>query len=407
MWLSRVTSELHAVPPMAYWISALAATAIISAVLASSFQQSLSEMRLNSTLSREFSLRENYESEIRDLKFQLGEMRRRLDEGASGLKAPARKQQVQLLRQFQEIEALVTLAEQSNLVLSSSPPSPKRKPLQREAYTSHSNQLSFASQKSGAPLDILKTLSGGEQSNILQPPAPHKDFYAKQAQSELLLTAYTQAALDDIKRANTLIRKAGVTPPALVTQSSSAGGIYQDIGSADFDSSMITARWVIEQRIELSTKVNALPFARPLSSFNISSPYGARTDPFLGKPAIHTGLDFKAPRGTAVKATGTGIVSLSRYNRGYGLSVEIMHDDGLVTRYAHMHRLLVSEGQRISIGDIIGTVGNTGRSTGPHLHYEVRLNGKPVNPMRFIRTGDRLAAIFNPEKPTKIALNLP
>lgn len=406
MWLSRITSALRGIPPMAYWVSGLAATAVVSAVLASSFQQSLSEMRLNSTLSRELALRENYESEIRDLKFQLGEMRGRLDQDTSGLSAPARKQQAQLLRQFQEIEALVTLAEQSNLVLSAIPPSPKRKPQQREVSAAHTNKLSFAPQKNSAPLDILNTLSG-KQYTAPQPAAPHKDFYAKQAQGQFLLTAYTQAAMDDIKRANTLLKKAGVAQPVFVTPSSSAGGIYQDIGSADLDSSMIAARRIIEQRIELNTKVDALPFGRPLSSFNISSAYGARTDPFLGKPAIHTGLDFKAPRGTSVRATGTGIVSLSRYNGGYGLSVEIVHDNGLVTRYAHMHKLLVSEGQRINMGDIIGTVGNTGRSTGPHLHYEVRLNGKPVNPMRFIRTGDRLAAIFKPKKQTKIALNLP
>ena len=407
MWLARITSELRAIPPMTYWISGLAATAVVSAILASSFQQSLSKIRLNSTLSRELALRENYETEIRDLKFQLSEMRGRLDQDTSGLNAPARRQQALLLRQFQEIEALVTLAEQSNLVLTAIPPSPKRKPLQKQASTTtHTNKLSFASQKSGAPLDILKTLSG-KQSTAPQPAAPHKDFYAKRAQGQLLLTAYTQAAMDDIKRANTLLKKAGVAQPVFVTPNSSAGGIYQDIESADLDSSMVAARRIIEQRIELNIKVDALPFGRPLSSFSISSTYGARTDPFLGKPAIHTGLDFKAPRGTSVKATGTGIVSLSRYNGGYGLSVEIVHDNGLVTRYAHMHKLLVSEGQRINIGDIIGTVGNTGRSTGPHLHYEVRLNGKPVNPMRFIQTGDRLAAIFKPKKQTKIALNLP
>ncbi|QUS54168.1 M23 family metallopeptidase [Pseudovibrio brasiliensis] len=407
MWLSRITSELRSIPPVAYWISGLAATAVVSAVLASSFQQSLSEIRLNSTLSREIALRENYESEIRDLKFQLGELRGRMDQDASGLSAPARKQQELLLRQFREIEALVTLAEQSNLVLSAIPPSPKRKPLKSTTTAAPTASLSYAPQQnSSAPLDILGTLSGKKNSTE-QHAATHKDFYSKQAQGQLLLTAYTQAALDDIKRANTLLKKAGVSQPAFVTPRSSAGGIYQDIGTADLDSSMIAARRIIEQRIELNAKVDALPFGRPLNSFNISSPYGARTDPFLGKPAIHTGLDFKASRGTPVKATGAGIVSLSRYNGGYGLSVEIVHDNGLITRYAHMQKLLVSEGQRVNMGDLVGTVGNTGRSTGPHLHYEVRLNGKPINPMRFIRTGDRLAAIFHPKQQTKVALNLP
>lgn len=405
---AHITSHLRATPPLVYWTSGLILTALVSAILASGFQQALNEMRLSSTLSRERALRENYESEIRDLKLQLGELRGRLDQDTTGLNVANSRQQELLERQLQEIEALMMLAEQSNLHLSAIPPSPKRKPLSRGATTVSTSGLSYATQSvNTAPLDILSTLSG--KLNIAAQPATtaRNPVISKQEQGRLLLIAYTQAALDDVKRTLTLLKKAGVTHPALLTQNSSAGGIYQDIGSADLDTSIIAARRMIEQRIQLNAKVNALPFGRPLSSFNVSSPYGARTDPFLGQTAMHTGLDFRANRGTPIKATGSGIVALSKYNGGYGLSVEILHDNGLVTRYAHMQKLLVSEGQRVNISDIIGTVGNTGRSTGPHLHYEVRLNGKPVNPMHFIRTGDRLAAIFKPKQKTKIALNLP
>ncbi|GHB35894.1 membrane protein [Pseudovibrio japonicus] len=406
---ARITSQLRAVPPIAYWVSGLVVTALVSAVLASSFQQSLNEMRLSSTLSRERALRENYESEIRNLKLQLGELRGRLDQDTSELNATSSRQQELLEQQFQEIEALVALAEQSNLLLSAIPPSPKRKPLRRGAEAVSANSLSYAPQLiNAAPLDFLTTLSGKPNSTVQPEVTRARDpAISKQEQGRLLLIAYTQAALDDVKRTLTLLKKAGVSHPALLTQNSSAGGIYQDIGSADLGTSIVAARRMIEQRLQLNAKVNALPFGRPLSSFNVSSSFGPRTDPFLGETAMHTGLDFRASRGTPIKATGSGIVALSRYNGGYGLSVEILHDNGLVTRYAHMKKLLVSQGQRVNIGDIIGTVGNTGRSTGPHLHYEVRLNGKPVNPMHFIRTGDRLAAIFKRKQKTKIALNLP
>ncbi len=402
-----VTSQLRLLPPIAYWIAGLIITALVSVILASGFQQSLNDMRLNSTLSRERTLRENYESEIRDLKLQLGELRGRLDQDTSEL-PPANSRQHELLeQQVQNIEALVQLAEQSNLLLSAIPPSPKRKPLSRRASAVSTNALSYAPQLlNAAPLDFLATLSGKTNTSA-QPATAPKHVVSKQEQGRRLLIAYTQAALGDVKRTLTLLKKAGIAHPALHTQNSSAGGIYQDIGSADLDTSMIAARRMIEQRIKLNAKVKALPFGRPLTSFNISSSYGPRTDPFLGKTAMHTGVDFRASRGTPIKATGSGIVALSRYNGGYGLSVEIVHDNGFVTRFAHMQKLLVSEGQHIKIGDIIGTVGNTGRSTGPHLHYEVRLNGRPVNPMHYIRTGDRLAAIFKPKPKTKIALNLP
>lgn len=409
MWFTRAKSELRAMPSLVYWISGIAATAVISALLASNFQQSLNELRQNSKISREIALRENYESEIRDLKFQLGELRGRQDLDATGYEsASLQKQKLKLTRQFQEVEALVTLAQRSNLILSVIPPSPKRKPSESRALKQSEAALSYAPQQNQSNIiDILRTLSRQQQSKPNNALLTASTLSTKQQQGQLLLTAYTQAALKDIKRANILLNKIGVTQSAFNFQRTSSGGVYQDLRSSDLDASMMLARRIIEQRIELSALTNVLPFARPLDSFLLSSSFGARTDPILDKPAMHTGLDFRAPRGTPVRATGSGIVSLAKYIGGYGLSVEVLHENGLVTRYAHMQKLLVSEGQRIGSGDMVGTVGNTGRSTGPHLHYEVRLNGNPVNPMHYIRTGDRLAAIFQPTPQTTLALKLP
>ncbi|SDR09102.1 M23 family metallopeptidase [Pseudovibrio sp. Tun.PSC04-5.I4] len=407
MWFTRAKSELRAMPSLVYWISGIAATAVISALLASNFQQSLHELRQNSKISREIALRENYESEIRDLKFQLGELRGRQDLDATGYESASLQKQ-KLTRQFQEVEALVALAQRSNLILSVIPPSPKRKPSENPALEQLVAALSYAPQQGQSnTINILGTLSGQQRTKQDYALTTTSTLSTRQQQGQRLLTAYTQAALQDIKRANTLLNKIGVAQSALNFQRNFAGGAYQELPISDLDSSMMLARRIIEQRIELGAIVNALPFARPLDSFLPSSSFGPRTDPFLDKPAMHTGLDFRAPRGAPVRATGSGIVLLAKYNGGYGLSVEILHENGLVTRYAHMQKLLVSEGQRIRSGNMVGTVGNTGRSTGPHLHYEVRLNGKPVNPMRYIRTGDRLAAIFQPKQNTTLALKLP
>lgn len=127
----------------------------------------------------------------------------------------------------------------------------------------------------------------------------------------------------------------------------------------------------------------ALPSIWPTGGF-ISSQFGARASPFSGTSEFHKGLDINNRMGTPIVAAGRGTVSLASSDGAYGQSVEIDHGNGIVTKYAHMQRFVVKPGQWVKRGDIIGHVGMTGRSTGPHLHYEVRLNGVPVNPMRYI-----------------------
>ncbi|MGP1355055.1 DUF5930 domain-containing protein [Roseicyclus sp.] len=131
-----------------------------------------------------------------------------------------------------------------------------------------------------------------------------------------------------------------------------------------------------------------LPFSMPVrSNFRLTSGFGYRRDPINGGRRLHAGTDFAGPRGTPIHAGGDGTVIFAGRQSGYGLMVEIQHPFGITTRYAHMSRLHVSEGERVSRGDRIGDMGNTGRSTGTHLHYEVRRNGDPVNPMTFITAG--------------------
>lgn len=131
-----------------------------------------------------------------------------------------------------------------------------------------------------------------------------------------------------------------------------------------------------------------LPFSMPVrSNFRLTSGFGYRRDPINGGRRLHAGTDFAGPRGTPIYAGGDGTVIFAGRQSGYGLMVEIRHPFGLTTRYAHMSRIRVSEGERVSRGDRIGDMGNTGRSTGPHLHYEVRRDGDPVNPMTFITAG--------------------
>jgi murein DD-endopeptidase MepM/ murein hydrolase activator NlpD len=129
--------------------------------------------------------------------------------------------------------------------------------------------------------------------------------------------------------------------------------------------------------------VNVLPGVWPVMG-RLMGGYGERTDPFSGEGARHTGVDISAPIGTQVKAAADGIVTEAGWNGGYGRCVIIDHGNGYQTWYAHLSRLEVMVGQAIRQGEILGLVGMSGRSTGPHLHYEVRIHSTPVNPYRFL-----------------------
>jgi murein DD-endopeptidase MepM/ murein hydrolase activator NlpD len=141
----------------------------------------------------------------------------------------------------------------------------------------------------------------------------------------------------------------------------------------------------------LTRTLAAVPLRIPvLGQPEISSGFGMRIDPFIRAPAMHTGMDFRGETGDAVRATAEGNVAVAGSNGGYGKMVEIDHGNGLTTRYAHLSDINVKVGQRVRGGHIIGKVGSTGRSTGPHLHYETRIAGDAVDPRRFIRAGFRL-----------------
>lgn len=132
--------------------------------------------------------------------------------------------------------------------------------------------------------------------------------------------------------------------------------------------------------------VEKTPFAIPVrSAFRYTSSYGMRNDPKNGSRRMHEGTDFAASYGTPIYATADGVVIHAGWLAGYGRLVKIRHEFGIETRYAHLSQIRVKEGERVSRGDRIGDMGNSGRSTGTHLHYEVRIGGEPVNPMTYIK----------------------
>ena len=142
-----------------------------------------------------------------------------------------------------------------------------------------------------------------------------------------------------------------------------------------------------QRQAQLQKLLKTLPLTAPLVSYQIGSGFGPRRDPFNGREAFHTGLDLEAPYRTPVYSTAPGTVAFTGVKEGYGRTVEIDHGNGIVTRFAHLHRILVARGQRIGAHFEIGELGSTGRSTGPHLHYEVIVDGRPLDPAKFLEAG--------------------
>ena len=137
-----------------------------------------------------------------------------------------------------------------------------------------------------------------------------------------------------------------------------------------------------------------VPLRKPVEGdIDMSSPFGMRMDPFMRGPAIHTGLDLRGDTGEPAHVTASGTVSIASWQGGYGNMVEVDHRNGLSTRYGHLSKILVKVGQRVTAGQIVGLIGSTGRSTGPHLHYETRINDTAVDPQKFLRAGEKLSGL--------------
>lgn len=158
-----------------------------------------------------------------------------------------------------------------------------------------------------------------------------------------------------------------------------------------FSRALVRASIARSEADELSDTLRTVPVRKPvMGEIDETSPFGVRMDPFVHEAAMHTGIDFRGERGEPVHATAQGTVAVAGWSGGYGNMVEIDHGNGLTTRYGHLSQIDVHVGENVRIGQIIGLIGSTGRSTGPHLHYETRVNGEPVNPQKFLDAGERL-----------------
>jgi murein DD-endopeptidase MepM/ murein hydrolase activator NlpD len=199
------------------------------------------------------------------------------------------------------------------------------------------------------------------------------------------------------RRMRSVLNDLGVDPARRAP--ASLGGPFVPVkpprsGASAFDRQLYRINVARAEINQYAHTLIAVPVRKPVvGEVDMSSPFGMRLDPFLGRPAVHTGIDLRGETGEPVHATAAGRISIAGREGGYGNMVEITHGNGLATRYGHLSHIDVKVGQPVRIGDVIGRIGSTGRSTGPHLHYETRINGEAVDPQKFLRAGIRLGSL--------------
>ena len=222
-----------------------------------------------------------------------------------------------------------------------------------------------------------------------------------QTDQERLIARAESFADNRAERLRLAFRLAGLNPSAYAGAGTALGGPLVEARDPRALAAVLDVDEAFAMRIRsaadnlsdmrsLADAAERLPFDRPVGAARTTSGFGVRFDPFNGRPALHQGQDFAAPRNTPILATAPGIISFAGVRGGYGRTVEIDHGGGFKTRFAHLNSIAVQPGQRVAVGNRIGGMGTTGRSTGVHLHYEVWMNGRPQNPARFMRAGEQI-----------------
>jgi murein DD-endopeptidase MepM/ murein hydrolase activator NlpD len=199
-------------------------------------------------------------------------------------------------------------------------------------------------------------------------------------------------------------RRLGLAPERFVKVEGGMGGPYEPMDdnndgaaagsdSAESADAQFRSLFLTWKKLDaLEQTVISIPSMQPVDKLLFTSSFGVRSDPFRGTAAMHAGVDIPGTIGTPIYATADGIISHAGRQGGYGNLVQINHGRGIETRYGHLSKILVADNTRVRRGQMIGLMGSTGRSTGSHLHYEVRVDGKAVNPIPFLQTGEYLTA---------------
>ncbi|WP_170182111.1 M23 family metallopeptidase [Phreatobacter stygius] len=375
---------------------------------------------LSGLMNRQAAVQYAYEDRIRDLRAQLDRFtsRQMVDQSEVERRVDQIARRQAILESRQSIVASMSEAAGSprgrpaGQPAASPPPLPEARPLpvgdtlrlappverqsrlesrvQPVRAATEAPHFRLASLPSAAPpkADVIARVEQSlEQVELAQQTELQTLETRAERQARRIRAVLTDLGLDQARLAQAPERSAGGT-----------GGPFLPIAepraeASPFERQVFRLQAVIRDHDRLNRLAATIPLGRPhAGDLEQSSGFGPRLDPFLRTWAMHSGIDFRAATGEAARATAAGKVTHASTMGGYGLMVELDHGNGISTRYAHLSRIDVSVGDMVRANHRVGRVGSTGRSTGPHLHYETRINGEAVDPLRFLRAGLRLAS---------------
>jgi murein DD-endopeptidase MepM/ murein hydrolase activator NlpD len=384
------------------WIVALAGSAFaamaIGYLLATSYLVFRDDL-IDATTARQARLQQAYEDRISALRAQVDRItsRQMLDQQLMETKVgELLERQTQLTQRHGRLGPILDRVEADAAALPTAAPLPPDKPDVRAESAGPLPQFALAG-ASTTPFSFWSTRNSAAPGESSADRAD-KLFVAinlslRTIESEQLTRINTLAedAYQTADAISNVLEDAGL-PVDIDDGKSGIGGPLVAISNpALFDTKVKELDEALDLLDRMKSEARRLPIANPAPGHSVSSTFGVRKDPLLGSPAMHSGIDFRAPTGSDARVTAAGTVVTAGWSGGYGRMVEVKHAGGFSTRYGHLSKVLVKEGQEVSAGDVVGKVGSSGRSTGPHLHYEIRRNGDALNPVRFLKAGKKVS----------------
>jgi murein DD-endopeptidase MepM/ murein hydrolase activator NlpD len=380
--------------PVAFWIAVGTLVIMASWSLATASYFAFREDVLTRLIARQADMQFAYEDRIAELRAQIDRVtsRQLLDQEQFEKKLnQVLSRQAQLETRASALGSIVDPTSTGSIRTPAAQPG-KPSPLNDRQSSVRPGQRSFrlASADTITPATVQAI---GMEATISKLQSSLDRVEARQVAT---LTSVEETYDGKAKRIRGVLNDLGLDPAKLpAPPQASVGGPFVPFklkpDSGPFERQLHRITLARAQVDRLTRSLATVPVRVPMAGeIESTSGFGMRMDPFIRSPAMHTGQDFRGDTGDPVRATAIGTVTHAGWNGGYGKMVEIDHGNGLSTRYAHLSEVSVHVGQSIKIGQVVGKLGSTGRSTGPHLHYETRVDGDAVDPQKFLRAGTRL-----------------
>jgi len=369
VWARGDRTRTWTVRPALMWLFTATMTCFATLTVASGAYLFFQDDLVRGSIDREAKLRQTYEKRIAHLRMQVDVMTSRQIAGERVIREKVSK----LVEKQRELGR-----QQIDL---------KRSAIEAGLADQRAS-LGNAASVSGLTRLAAEQLDAGDERAFATLEA---SLYETEQAQLAELTEMRRSTRKKVTQLASILKKQGMRLP----KATAIGGPLIELSSAANFSDSVRA---LDEQMETLAKVRKaalfLPHGSPAPNSSISSRFGRRKDPFTKRTAVHGGLDFRAATGTPVLATASGRVVKAGRNGGYGKMVEIDHGGGITTRYAHLSRIHVKKGEKIKRGKRIGKVGSTGRSTGPHLHYEVRRKGRVLDPIHYVRLAKHLSPLL-------------